>query len=200
MPTRHELWCWFFGIVIGGAAAGSIVWAIQAPPPEWYHVEHIAVWFVATFSGLLVAVTLLLVCLHIDGVDGERNGEHPNKNPAGPRFDKLVWLFAKHYDAYDKRRSQTKGYSATDHHVVSAKGRARSSLASSLSVWNSLRQPFPMIPEQARGDSQQRNTYRDHENVFAPNNEDGTEKARNDHGCNHDSSGRPSALDSGGIR
>ena len=51
-----------------------------------------------------------------------------------------------------------------------------------------------MIPEQARGDSQQRNTYRDRENVFAANNEDGTEQARYDDGCNHGSSSSPSAL------
>jgi hypothetical protein len=57
-----------------------------------------------------------------------------------------------------------------------------------------------MIPEEARGDSQQRNTYRDRENVFASNNEDGTEKARNDDGCNHGSPGSLSALDSGSIR
>jgi hypothetical protein len=57
-----------------------------------------------------------------------------------------------------------------------------------------------MIPEQARGDSQQRNTYRDRENVFAANNEDGTEQARYDDGCNHGSSAGPSALDSGSIR
>jgi hypothetical protein len=57
-----------------------------------------------------------------------------------------------------------------------------------------------MIPEETSGCCQQRNTYRDRENVFASNNEDGTEKARNDDGCNHDSSASPSALDSGSIR
>jgi hypothetical protein len=51
-----------------------------------------------------------------------------------------------------------------------------------------------------RPDGQQRNTCRDRENVLASNDEDGTEKARNDDGCNHGSSGRPSALDSGSIR
>ena len=56
-----------------------------------------------------------------------------------------------------------------------------------------------MIPEQARGNCQQRNTYRDRENVFASNNEDGTEKARNDDAAIM-VPGSPSALDSGSIR
>ena len=61
MPTRHKFWCWLFGVLIGAALAGSVVWSIQAPPPEWYHVDHFADWFVAAFTGLLVLVTLFLV-------------------------------------------------------------------------------------------------------------------------------------------
>ena len=61
MPTRHEMWCWALGVIIGAALAGSLVWSFQAPPPEWYHVEHLADWFVAVFTGLLVMETLFLV-------------------------------------------------------------------------------------------------------------------------------------------
>jgi hypothetical protein len=35
-----------------------------------------------------------------------------------------------------------------------------------------------MVPEERSGDSQQPNTYHDGENVFAPNDEDDTGKAR----------------------
>src|SRR5437764_10063020 len=61
MPTRHELWCVTFGCVIGLAVGGSLVWAIQSPPPEWYRLEHVADWFVASFTGLLAYVTFRLV-------------------------------------------------------------------------------------------------------------------------------------------
>jgi hypothetical protein len=56
------------------------------------------------------------LCFYIDRVDGEQNGQlaHLNKNSADPRFDNLVWLCVKHHDTYDTRRSQTKGYTASE--------------------------------------------------------------------------------------
>lgn len=54
------------------------------------------------------------LCLYIDGIDVEQNGQlaHLSRNAADPRFDNLVWLCTKHHDAYDSRRSQTKGYTS----------------------------------------------------------------------------------------
>jgi hypothetical protein len=49
----------------------------------------------------------------------------------------------------------------------------------------SLPQPFPVIPEETSGYSQERNTYRDGENVSASNDDGGTEKARYVDSCNH---------------
>ena len=56
------------------------------------------------------------LCFYVDGVDQEQNGQlaHLNKSAADPRFDNLVWLCVKHHDAYDTRRSQTKGHTATE--------------------------------------------------------------------------------------
>jgi hypothetical protein len=67
-------------------------------------------------DALFAARRRCCLCLYIDGIDEEQNGQlaHLNRSAADPRFDNLVWLCTKHHDAYDTRRSQTKGYTPAE--------------------------------------------------------------------------------------
>ena len=62
---------------------------------------------------LLASRRRCCMCIFLDDNDKVRPGQiaHLNRNAGDPRFDNLVWLCLEHHDAYDTRRSQSKGYS-----------------------------------------------------------------------------------------